>query len=97
MPHRISTARVLDAHDVSWEVAVEATGWQLMMNFVSYGLGITVINDHITVPPGLVGIPIEGFPTFRYDVAILKDTPHEGARWLRDLIVESVDRSRGGA
>ncbi len=97
MPHRISTAKVLDAHDVPWEVAVEATGWQLMMNFVSYGLGVTIINDHITVPPGLVGIPIEGFPTFRYDVAILKDTPHEGARWLRDLIVESVDRSRGGA
>ena len=90
MPHRISTAQVLDERGVSWEVAVEATGWELMMRFVSYGMGISVVNDSLTTPDGVIGIPIEGFPTIRYDVAISKSTPHKGALWLRDLIVEMV-------
>lgn len=88
-PHRRSTAQVLEEHGVLWEVAVEATGWDLMMRFVDYGMGITIINDFVPVAAGLVGLPIEGFPVFRYEVALLRDTPHEGAQWLREVILTS--------
>ena len=87
-PHRLSTAQVLDEHDVSWNVAVEATGWNLMVQFVSYGVGITIINDFVPLPDDLVGIPVSDFPTVEYDVAIHRDTSHDGARWLRDLLCE---------
>jgi DNA-binding transcriptional LysR family regulator len=86
--HRLSTAGVLDEHDVPWSVAVEATGWDLMVRFVSYGVGVTIINDFVPVPDGLVGIPVSNFPRLRYDIAIHRDTSHEGAKWLRDLLGE---------
>lgn len=86
--HRISTARVLEEHDVPWSVAVEATGWDLMVRFVGYGVGITIINDFVPLPDDLVGIPVSHFPRLSYDIATHPDTPHEGATWLRDLILE---------
>ena len=88
-PHRLSIDRALADHDVAWSVGVEATGWPLMMRFVTYGMGVTIINDFVPVPDGLVGIPIEQFPTFEYSVAIRSETPHEGAHWLFDCILES--------
>lgn len=86
-PHRVSTAQVLTEHDVDWTVGVEATGWELMMRFVTYGMGITIINDFAPVPEGLVGIPVSGFPKVVYSVAIRPDTRHEGARWLVEAIL----------
>lgn len=88
MPHRLSTERVLDEHGVPWSVAMEATGWNLMVRFVSYGLGLTVINDFVPVPDGLAGIPIRGFPVVRYDVATRPDATHDGSRWLRNLLLQ---------
>jgi DNA-binding transcriptional LysR family regulator len=88
-PHRVSTEQVLAEHDVGWSVGVEATGWQLMMRFVTYGMGITIINDFVPVPEGLVGIPVEGFPVVDYSVATRPDTRHGGADWLRGLITGS--------
>lgn len=88
-PHRTSIARTLAQRDVAWSVGVEATGWPLMMRFVRYGMGITIINDFVPVPEELVGIPVDGFPTFTYDVAIRSSTRHEGAKWLRDCIVSA--------
>ncbi len=87
-PHRVSTARVL-AQD--WRVGVEATGWQLMMRFVTYGMGITVINDCVSVPSGLVGIPVRGFPTVDYSVARRPDMRHEGAKWLFELLCGGLE------
>lgn len=87
--HRMSTEAVLAEHNVSWHSAVEATGWDLMVRFVSYGLGITIINDFVPVPEGLVGVPVRGFPSVRYSVAVRRDTPHQGARWLLELLLGS--------
>ncbi len=86
LPHRVSTARVLAEQDVAWEVAVEATGWELMVRFVTYGMGVTVINDFVALPDDLTGVPISGFPAVRYDVATLPDSLHEGTTWLREVI-----------
>jgi DNA-binding transcriptional LysR family regulator len=86
-PHRVSIARALKEHGVSWQVGAEVTGWPLMMRFTRYGMGLAVINDFVPVPDGLAGIPIRNFPTFQYDAAIRADTPHKGAQWLLDLLL----------
>lgn len=88
LPHRVSTENVLDEHGVAWEVAVEATGWNLMVRFVEYGFGVSIINDFVPLPDSLVGIPVSGFPSLRYDIAIHPELAHDGALWLRDLLLE---------
>lgn len=88
LPHRVSTENVLDEHGVSWEVGVEATGWNLMVRFVEYGFGVSIINDFVPLPDELVGVPVSGFPVLRYDIAIHPELAHEGAIWLRDLLLE---------
>lgn len=65
-PFRSAVSRILAAHEVPWRVAVEASGWELMMHFASLGLGVTIVNGCCEVPRGLKGIPIQGFPPVRY-------------------------------
>jgi len=88
LPHRVSTENVLEEHEVPWRVAVEATGWNLMVQFVRYGFGVSIINDFVPLPDELVGIPVSGFPKLRYDIAIHPEMGHDGAFWLRDLLLE---------
>lgn len=64
---------------VSWEVAVEARGWPLMLHLVKLGTGLAVVNDFCRLPPGLVGKPLVGLPSHTYSVVRLDDTPLEGA------------------
>ena len=42
----------------------------------------------VPLPDGLVGAPICGFPAVQYSVALRRDTPFDGARWLLDHILE---------
>lgn len=93
--HRVSTERVLNENDVPWSVGVEATGWALMVRFVSYGMGITIINEFIPVPDGLVGIPVSQFPRMHYSIGLRPDTHHEGARWLLEHLLEDSRAPRG--
>lgn len=65
-PHRESIARVFDTHGVSWKVALETTGWDLIVQFVRLGLGVAVINGCCTIPRGLKSIAISDFPTTKY-------------------------------
>ena len=51
-----------------WTVAVEATGWDLMLSFVQLGVGAAVVNAYCRLPRGLRGIPIPELPTLRYHV-----------------------------
>ena len=46
-------------------VAVEARGWELVIQFARYGLGVTVVNDFCPVPRGLVGVRLEKGPRGR--------------------------------
>lgn len=81
-PHHISTANVLDAHGVTWRVGVEVSGWALMVRFVSYGMGVAIINDFVPLPDDLVGIPTAGFPTIEYSALVHRQLSHVGARWF---------------
>lgn len=65
-PHREQLARVLGAHDVPWELAMEASGWELMLHFAALGAGIAVVNDLCRIPRTLAARPLPELPALRY-------------------------------
>jgi DNA-binding transcriptional LysR family regulator len=77
-PHRVTLARALREAGVSWQVAVEANGWALMLRFVELGVGLAVVNACCRVPPGLVARPVPELPAQRYHVLCRKGAPAEG-------------------
>ncbi|MBN2193181.1 MAG: LysR family transcriptional regulator [Polyangiaceae bacterium] len=89
-PHRVMLAQALAAAGAQWSVAVEATGWELMIQFVRYGLGIGVVNDFCPVPRGLVGVRLEGVPDVEYHVVTRPGAPRESRDTLVRLILEST-------
>jgi DNA-binding transcriptional LysR family regulator len=57
-PHRIALDEALRRAGVEWTVAVEASGWELMVHFVELGLGLAIVNGCTRIPATLVGRPI---------------------------------------
>ncbi len=85
-PHRAMIAHVLA--DIAWEVAVEATGWELMLGFARAGMGIAIVNDFCAVPRGMVGIELEDAPAIAYHAIARPGALSPGAARLRELILE---------
>jgi DNA-binding transcriptional LysR family regulator len=88
-PHRLMLTQALKTLGARWTVAVEATGWELMIQFARYGLGIAVVNDFCPVPRGFVGIPLEGVPEASYSVVTRLGKLPEPHDVLLRLIVET--------
>ena len=84
-PHRQMLAQVLAG--VDWSVAVEATGWELMLAFARVGMGIAIVNDFCEPPRGMVGIALEGAPPIAYHAVHRAGALSPAARVLLDLVV----------
>ena len=69
-PHRRQLARALADANAELRVAVEASGWPLMLHFASLGVGLAVVNGCVTVPPGLVTRPLRGVPKVTYATVV---------------------------
>lgn len=67
-PHRVMINRMLMDANVSWQVAVEASGWELMLQFVRLGIGLAIVNGCCRLGPGLVARPLRQFPRIRYQI-----------------------------
>jgi LysR family transcriptional regulator, low CO2-responsive transcriptional regulator len=65
-PHRLALDRALRDAGVAWRVAAEVDGWDLLVHFAGLGLGATVVNGCVRLPPSLRGIPIADLPEVRY-------------------------------
>ena len=85
-PHRVALTQALRTAGVDWTVAVEATGWQLMLHFARNGMGITVVNDFCTIPRGMVGVPLQGIPPVSYHAVRRARQPDEPVQALLALI-----------
>lgn len=59
---------MLQSERVEWNVAVEAAGWELMLEFVRLGLGLAVVNECCRLPRGVVGRPVPELPSLQYFV-----------------------------
>jgi DNA-binding transcriptional LysR family regulator len=65
-PQRTTLAQALASAGVPWQVAIEATGWQLVLRFVELGMGLTVVNGCCELPRGLVARPLPELPRVSY-------------------------------
>ena len=94
-PHRIMLNRMLLDAGVSWRVAVEASGWELMMHFAALGMGLAIVNGSCRPPPGLVAIPVKRLPGIRYHILERPETRrYEGAEALKAHLLETADSWR---
>jgi DNA-binding transcriptional LysR family regulator len=65
-PQRATLAQAFDSAEVPWRVAVEATGWELVLRFVELGMGLAVVNGCCRIPPALVTRPLPELPRVSY-------------------------------
>lgn len=86
-PHRERLVHLL--RGVSFEIAVEATGWETMLHFAKLGVGIAVVNDFCPAPRGMLAIPLEGAIRIPYCL-VTRDpsTLGPGAKKLASLVRE---------
>ena len=61
------------SEELELNAALEANGWEIMMNFVALGLGSAVVNSCCTPPKGVVAIRIKDLPRTSYYVVRAKD------------------------
>ncbi len=78
-PHRVLLGSALRRASVSWEVAVEASGWELMLRFVEMGVGLAVVNAFCAPPPSVVLVAIPELPRLSYQLVFRKDAPRSRA------------------
>jgi len=91
-PHRAQLAHALKLAHARWEVAIEASGWDPMMQFARLGIGIAVVNDFCAVPPGTVGIPLAGIPRVAYHLVARRGFASPPAAQLHTLLVATLAR-----
>lgn len=89
-PHRAMLTQLLAADGHPLQVAVEATGWELMLQFARYGIAATVVNDFCPAPPGTVAIPLHGAPRTTYYLVTRAALTSRGTQTLHDLIVSTT-------
>jgi len=67
-PHRQIIAKFLQSEGVTYQVSVEANGWELMLHFVKLGLGCAIVNGIVTIPKTLKAIPLKELPKTPYSL-----------------------------
>lgn len=65
-PHRQQLERSMLDLGVRWSVAVEAEGWELLVQFVRLGIGPAVVNGFVRTTAAVRKIPVTDLPPVRY-------------------------------
>ncbi|MCG8419186.1 MAG: LysR family transcriptional regulator [Proteobacteria bacterium] len=84
--HRRVVEAALDAAGVRWHVAVEASGWELILHFVQLGLGCAVVNGCCRIPPGFAAPIVADLPAQHYYVMHRRGYLGASAHALEQLI-----------
>ena len=85
-PHRTALARALLGAGVSWRVAVEVNGWELMVHFALLKMGLAIVNDFVRVPRGLVARPLRGLSAIPYQLLTRPDEERPAAVELAAIL-----------
>lgn len=89
-PHRTMLDQLFLSAGCALQVAVEATGWELMIHFARSGVGIAAVNDFCPVPKGMVGIRLEGAPDVTYYLVERDGIAGPGVKAMRQIILDTV-------
>lgn len=86
-PQREAISRVFNAQSVPLSVSVEASGWEVTLQFVKLGMGIAVVNGCCKIPKGLKATAIKDFPATKYYLVRKRSiAPSDAQRLLAELI-----------
>lgn len=94
-PHRRVLEQALARAGVAWQVAVEASGWELMLHFAALGLGVAVVNGCCRIPPGFTAVAVADLPTQEYHVLYRATPLSEQAARLHGLLLTAGEMWRG--
>lgn len=86
-PHRMMLSQMLQSAQVDWSVAVEASGWEVMLHLVRLGMGLAVVNACCRIPTGVVTRPIPELPSLQYFVFSRKDGLTGAAKTLKQNLL----------
>lgn len=89
-PHRTMLAQLFLTAGVNLNVAVEAQGWELMIAFVRYGIGVAIVNDFCSAPRGTKAITLVGAPPISYYALHRPGVRLEALRVMMALIQKNV-------
>lgn len=90
-PHRQQLERSLLDAGVDWSVAVEAEGWDLLVQFVRLGIAPAVVNGFVRTPAAVRAIPIKDLPSIRYYLVTRRNRPQDNRLdTLRTLLTRFV-------
>jgi len=89
-PHRAMLAHTFQAAGTALRVAVEATGWELMLQFAKSGMGLAVVNDFCAAPRGMAAVPLVGAPPITYYQVQRVGFTSPGSAALQRLIAETA-------
>jgi len=92
-PQRTMLNQALQSAGVTWRAAVEATGWQLVLHFVTLGAGLTIVNGSCHLPRGLVAHPLAELPRVSYYALSRGVELGDQAERLRRLLFQHVKES----
>ena len=76
-PHRRALERALLDQGVRWSVAVEAEGWDLLVQFVRLGIGPAVVNGSVRTTSAVRTVPVKDLPSVRYYLITRRDRPDD--------------------
>jgi DNA-binding transcriptional LysR family regulator len=93
-PHRTILSQMLQSARVQWRVAVEASGWELMLKFVQMGLGLAVVNACCRLPKGVVARPLPELPSLQYFIFHSSRSLPKPAMELKESLVRLGDSWR---
>lgn len=93
-PHRMMLSQMLQSAQVDWSVAVEASGWEVMLHLVRLGMGLAVVNACCRIPTGVVTRPIPELPSLQYFVFSRKDGLTGAAKTLKQNLLVHADAWR---
>ena len=90
-PQRATLAQALGSAAIPWQVAVEATGWELVLRFVELGVGLAIVNGCCRIPAGLVRRELTELPRIAYHLVERRhQPPSDAVAQLRRLLRGAV-------
>jgi DNA-binding transcriptional LysR family regulator len=95
-PHRALVSQALQSANVDWRLAVEATGWELMLHFVRLGLGLAIVNACCKIPAGVVVRPLPELPPVQYHVFHARRPLSKSTDELKQALLREADSWKSG-
>lgn len=90
-PHRTMLSQMLQSAQVHCEVAMEASGWEVMLHLVRLGMGLAVVNACCRIPAGVVARPMPELPALQYLIFSRKEGVSGAASALKKNLLASAN------